>query len=73
MSSHYKRVSNGNGTELFISGEEYISVGRKGEDVMIRGNGRVIGFKNWSSLIEAIDLSKADYQLNDKEARTESE
>lgn len=67
MSSHYKEVKNGNGTELIISEEEYISAGRKGEDVMIRGNGKVMAFKDWSSLIDAMDSGKADYRLDDKE------
>lgn len=70
MSRHYKEVSNGNGTNLTIKtgglmDSAYISIGKDGKDVMLRGNAQVIGFDTWEDLIGAIDLSKASYRQSD--------
>lgn len=69
MSSHYKEVKNGKGTNLTISEGRYITVGTNGRDIMLRGDGKVLGFDSWDELINAIDTSKASYFL--KEETTE--
>lgn len=66
MSSHYKEVKNGNGTNLTIRDGDimesaYISVGKNCSDVTIRGCGRVIEFDKWDDLIDAIDTNSAAY------------
>lgn len=65
LSRHYKEVKNGKGTNLTISEEKYLSVGKNGEDVTIRGNGKVIAFNNWFDFVEAIDVGKASYFRRD--------
>lgn len=69
MSSHYKSINNGHGTELTIKSNvndsAYISIGPNGTDIMLRGKGKVIAFDNWSNLIDAIDISKASYYADD--------
>lgn len=69
MSRHYKPINNGYGTELTIKtgtdDSAYISIGKDGTDIMLRGDGKVIAFDNWSDLINAIDVSKATYHIDD--------
>ena len=62
MSSHYKELSNGDGTTLFLdrNKENYISVGKNGEDISLRFNGKVMHFPSLETLIEGIDMSKKD-------------
>lgn len=66
MTAKYKEIKNGNGTNLTISEEKYISIGRYGKDITIRGNGKVIYFTTWNDFISAIDVSKAIYANDDK-------
>lgn len=66
LSSHYKSIRNGKGTELWIGKETYLSVGKNGTDVMIRGNGIVVAFDDWNNFINAIDCKKAVYYHQDK-------
>lgn len=65
MSRHFKEVKNGNGTVLTIGPVKYISIGPKGSDVTIRGNGKVVAFDKWDDLIDAIDIEKAAYVCSD--------
>ena len=44
MGRSYKNIRNGRGTDLSIDKDKYISVGRCGENVTVRGNGLVIAF-----------------------------
>ena len=66
LSTHYKNVSNSNGTELTIDAGKYLSVGKNGTDIMIRGNGIVLAFNDWNSFINAIDYRKATYYHQDE-------
>lgn len=65
MSSHYKEIKNGNGTNLIIDDETYISIGKNGEDIMFRADGKVYGFNHINDLIDAIDGEKAIYKQID--------
>lgn len=69
MSQHYKSVNNGFGTELTIrknsADSAYISIGKNGNDIMLRGNGKAIAFDTWNDLIDAIDVTKATYYTDD--------
>ena len=65
MSRRYKTVKNGKGTNLTIGPDEYISIGPKGLDVTIRGNGKVVAFDEWDDLVDAIDIEKAAYFCKD--------
>lgn len=66
MAAKYKEIKNGNGTKLTIGDNQYISVGKNGEDIAIRGNDKVIYFIKWEDFINAIDISKAVYANDDK-------
>lgn len=68
MGTNYKTVQNGNGTELIINDNSYIKVGKDGGDVWIRFNGALVCFVSLSDLINAIDISKASFTLNDNQA-----
>ena len=70
MSSHYKHIINGNGTDLTISDDKYISVGRDGYDIMLRCKDTVIGFESLEQLVEAIAKEKVPYYHNDTENKT---
>lgn len=61
MSRKYKNVKNGKGTNLTIAPGKYISVGFKGTDVTIRGNGKVLAFDNWNDFVDAINQEKSAY------------
>ena len=65
MSRNYKNVKNGKGTDLTIGPGAYISVGKNGEDVTIRGAGKVLAFDKWEDLIAAIDEQKSVYHNED--------
>lgn len=67
MSSKYKQVANGKGTDLTIGSGKYISVGKNGIDVTIRGNGRVIAFNTWEDFVNAIDVKASAYFKDDEE------
>lgn len=67
MSSKYKQVANGKGTDLTIGSGKYISVGKNGTDVTIRGNGRVIAFNTWEDFVNAIDVKTSAYFKDDEE------
>ena len=67
MSRHFKQINNGNGTDLTISPGKYISVGKDGTDIYIRGDDRVAAFNSWEDLIGAIDLKKAAWYSIDSE------
>lgn len=66
MAAKYKEIKNGNGTNLTISEGRYITIGKDGKDVTIRGNDKVIYFTTWDDLVNAIDVSKAIYANDDK-------
>lgn len=70
MSRHYKNVKNGLGTDLIISESKYISIGKDGTDVTIRGDGIVVAFDTWEQFLHSIDSSKASY-FNDYEFKNE--
>lgn len=61
MSAHYKEIKNGKGTDLIIGEREYISIGRKGEDVVIGNKNWHIAFDSFDDFVNAIDVSKARY------------
>lgn len=61
MSANYKMVRNGNGTTLTIDEREYISVGKNGTGVNLRGREKILSFNTWDELINAIDPDKAWY------------
>lgn len=65
MSGHYRELKNGRGTDLTISEGRYLSVGKNGNDVTIRGNGRVIAFDKWDDLVDAIDITKSVWARDD--------
>lgn len=67
LSRHFKQINNGNGTDLTISPGKYISVGKDGTDIYIRGDDRVAAFNSWEDLIGAIDLEKAAWYSIDSE------
>lgn len=60
-----KEISNGKGTNLTIGYGEYISIGKNGNNITVRGNGKVIAFDTWEQFIEAIDVNKAAYYKAD--------
>lgn len=57
MSSRNKEIRNGRGTDLIIDDDSYIRVGKRGEDIAIRGNGKVFFFDKWADLISTIEQS----------------
>lgn len=61
MSRNYKVVKNGNGTQLNISEESYISIGKNGNDIMIGCNGKCIAFDDFEKMFAAFDTKKASY------------
>lgn len=67
MSAHYKEIKNGRGTNLTINEGSYISVGKDGNDVMVRGAGMVMAFENWDEFVDALDVTRAIYVRSDKE------
>lgn len=66
LSSHYKSIKNSKGTEVWIGKRKYLSIGKNGTDIMIRGNGIVVAFDDWDSFINAIDCKKAVYCYQEK-------
>lgn len=66
MSQHYKEVKNGKGTNLTISEDCYISVGANGQNIMLRGQGKVLCFSSWNEFIDSINTSKATYYTKDE-------
>ena len=65
MSANCKTVGNGRGTCLEIGPESYLSVGKGGQNAMVRGKGVVAAFDSWEALVEALDRSKASYVRED--------
>lgn len=66
MSRHYKEISNNSGTNLTIGPGAYLSVGKDGTDIMVRGNGKVFAFDTWQDLIDSIDETKPVYCKRDE-------
>lgn len=66
MSANYKTVKNGYGTKLEIGPGRYISIGRDGNHVVVRGNGRTVGFPSWEAFVSAIDVRKSSYCVSEK-------
>lgn len=66
LSSHYKNIRNSKGTEVWIGKGRYLSIGKNGTDIMIRGNGIVVAFDDWDSFINSIDCKKAVYCYQEK-------
>lgn len=65
MLGQHRELKNGRGTDLTISEGQYLSVGKNGKDVTIRGNGRVIAFDKWDDLVDAIDITKSVWARDD--------
>ena len=61
MSRHYKEIKNGDGTDIIIDPEKYISIGKNGEDIMIGCNGKVISFDTFEKMVNAMDVAKSAY------------
>ena len=61
MSGKYKTVMNGRGTCLEIGQGAYISVGKNGKDVVVRGKETVAAFPAWEDLISAINKEQSSY------------
>ena len=59
MGKNYRTVRNSHGIKVEIGPGKYLSVGRDGKNVMIRGNGMEIVFPSWEMLISAIDVSRS--------------
>ena len=69
MGRDYKNIRNGKGTDLIIDNDKYISVGRCGENVTVRGNGLDIAFNGWFDFMAAIDVGKAVYYSYDRSSK----
>ncbi|MDD6070452.1 MAG: hypothetical protein PUC12_06500 [Clostridiales bacterium] len=57
-----QEINNQNGTDLIISNDQYISIGAKGADIVIKNGDKMIWFDGedaWDRFIEAIDTTKA--------------
>lgn len=65
MSRPYKEIKNGRGTNLIIADGSYISVGPNGNDVTVRGAGKVMAFNTWEKFISSINKDKAIYASED--------
>lgn len=66
----YKEIKNGRGTTLQINQNDYISIGRGGEDVMLRCKDKVLVFQTWERFVGAVDPSKYSYK-NDSQKGSE--
>lgn len=58
MSRKYKEIGNGNGTTVQINQNDYISIGRGGEDIMLRCKDKVLAFHTWEEFVDAVDQAK---------------
>lgn len=58
VSWNYKEIRNGSGTTVQINQNDYISIGKGGEDIMLRCNDKVLAFSTWERFIAAVDQSK---------------
>lgn len=58
VSRNYKEIRNGNGTTVQINQNDYISIGRGGEHIMLRCKDKVLAFSSWEQFIDAVDQSK---------------
>lgn len=67
MSRHYKPVRNGNGTELTISENNYISIGPNGTDIMLRCGDEVLAFDSFEDMVASMDKEKCSYYKNDND------
>lgn len=58
-----QEIDNQNGTDLIISEERYLSIGKDGADIVIKNGDKMIWFDGenaWDCFVNAIDTSKAD-------------
>lgn len=58
-----KEIPNNDGTDLIITNDKYISVGKDGADIVIKNGGKMIWFDGedaWDRFVAAIDISKAN-------------
>lgn len=62
LSRNYKEIKNGNGTTVQINQNDYISIGRGGESIMLRCKGRGLAFPTWEQFVDAVDQSKCSYK-----------
>ena len=67
-----KQIQNGGGTNPVNGQRSYISVGRNGNDVMIRADGKVFAFDNFRQLVNSIDPEKAPYICADFDTKQKS-
>ena len=65
MSSNYKQVANGKGTDLTIGPSKYISVGKDGNDITLRCGDKAMSFSTMEDLINAIDPDKTAWFQDD--------
>lgn len=61
VSRKYKEIKNGNGTTVQINQNDYISIGRSGEDIMLRCKEKVLAFQTWEQFVNVVDSSKCSY------------
>ena len=54
MSCKNKIIKNGNGTTLYINKNDYIAIGKDGEDVMMRAGKTVLTFENWNEFVQVM-------------------
>lgn len=58
MSRHYKPIKNGRGTELIITENDYISIGKDGTDIMMRCGRELLAFNSFEDMVNAINKEK---------------
>ncbi|MEY8356743.1 hypothetical protein AALB39_25800 [Lachnospiraceae bacterium 54-53] len=58
----YKEIKSGRGTTLQINENDYISIGRCGEDVMLRCKDKVLAFQTWEQFVGEVEPSKCSYK-----------
>lgn len=53
MSTHYKQLKVGRGIDLFINDNDYIKIGKNGNDITIRCDDYVLNFDNFKEMFKA--------------------
>lgn len=64
MSGRNKEIKNGRGTDLYIGDDSYISIGAGGENIAIRGAGKVFYFDTWRDLIGTITRGEEKKEMD---------
>lgn len=60
VNRNYKEIRTENGTKVQIYQNDYISIGKYGEDIMLRCKDKVLAFPTWEQFIDAVDQSKCN-------------